>query len=71
MAWDGFCIMCQRNVEFEEIPSDDALPDCPVCSSPVVALADENDKVLWVIDPVTTPATSGASQNGSSREVPS
>jgi hypothetical protein len=53
MAWDGFCIKCQRAVELEDAPVGDALPDCPVCSSPVVALADEADRVLWTLAPST------------------
>ena len=49
MAWEGFCIRCQRTVEVAEPPADDSLPDCPVCSSPVVALAEE-EEVPWVVD---------------------
>jgi hypothetical protein len=49
MSWDGFCIMCQRNVELPAPPEDGALPDCPVCSSPVVALAEE-EEVPWVVE---------------------
>ena len=57
MSWEGFCITCQRTIVLEEAPAESALPDCPVCSSPVVAVADElpaaraeTEEVLWVID---------------------
>lgn len=50
MSWDGFCIMCQRKVELDHPPEDGSLPDCPACSSPVVALADEDEEVAWAVE---------------------
>jgi hypothetical protein len=49
MSWEGLCITCQRTVELPDQPESGVLPDCPVCSSPVVALAEE-DVVPWVVD---------------------
>jgi hypothetical protein len=50
MKWLGFCIKCQRSVQLDEAPGDGGLPDCPVCSAPVVALAGDSDKVPWVVE---------------------
>jgi hypothetical protein len=49
VSWEGFCITCKRMVELAKAPADGVLPDCPVCSAPIVVLAEE-EEVLWVVE---------------------